>query len=72
MLAATGRAKLTTNSANAIFEASALVQATAAEVYGLGPDDLAHVLATFPLIPADERAGVMEAFVSGTPQRSSR
>ena len=52
--------------------ASALVQATAAEVYGLGPDDLAHVLATFPLIPADERAGVMEAFVSGTPQRSSR
>ena len=40
--------------------ATAVVQAAAAEAYGLSEDDLAHVLATFPLVPADQRAAVME------------
>jgi hypothetical protein len=51
--------------------ASAVAQATSARAYGLGREGLAHVLATFPLIPADERAGVMETFI-GTPPQSLR
>ena len=46
--------------------AAAVAQAAAAEAYGLCEDDLAHVLATFPLVPADQRAAVMDLFVSRT------
>ncbi len=52
--------------------ATALVQAAAAEAYGLSVDDLKHVLGTFPLVPADQRASVFEAFVRRTPQRNWR
>ncbi len=43
-------------------EATLAVQAAATEAYGLSEDDLAHVLTTFPLVPAGERAAVLEAF----------
>ena len=50
--------------------AAAVVQAVVAEAYGLDADDLAHVLATFPLVPADQRAAAMDLFLRRTPQRS--
>jgi hypothetical protein len=52
--------------------AAAVAQAAAAEVYGLAGDDFAHVLATFPLVPADARTKAMEVFVRQTPPRSWR
>ena len=52
--------------------AAAVVQAAAAQAYGLSEDDLVHVLGTFPLVPADQRAAVIDVFVSRTRQRSCR
>jgi hypothetical protein len=52
--------------------AMAVAQAVAAEAYGVSEDDLAHVLSTFPLVPAQERAAVLDAFVSRTRPRSCR
>jgi N-6 DNA Methylase len=43
-------------------DAAARVQARAAAVYGLSKDELAHVLETFPLVPADRRAAVLTAW----------
>lgn len=53
-------------------EAWAVVQATSAEAYGLAEGDLAHVLATFPLVASSERATTMDAFVTRMRRRSSR
>ena len=52
--------------------AAAVVQAAAAQAYGLSEDDLVHVLGTFPLVPADQRAAGIDVFVSRTRQRSCR
>jgi hypothetical protein len=42
--------------------AHAELQAVAAIAYGLDPEEFAHVLSTFPLVPDDERAAVQAAF----------
>jgi hypothetical protein len=52
--------------------AAAAAQAAAAEVYGLAEDDFAHVLATFPLVPATARDKAFEVFVSRTRPRNWR
>jgi hypothetical protein len=33
-------------------------------VYGIDADELRHILSTFPLVPASERAAVLDAFSS--------
>ena len=53
-------------------DAWAVLQATAAEAYGLAEADLAHVLTTFPLVAANERAATMNAFVNRMRPRSLR
>jgi hypothetical protein len=42
--------------------ASAVLHAAAASAYGLTEQELAHVLASFPLVPRDDRAAVLERF----------
>lgn len=43
-------------------EAHARVQAAAAQCYGLGVDDFAHILTTFPLVDETERRSALEEF----------
>ena len=43
-------------------DASALLHAAAASAYGLTEQELAHVLASFPLVPREDRAAVLERF----------
>ena len=43
-------------------DAAARLQAWAARLYGLDTSDLAHVLASFPLVSAAERSAVLDAF----------
>jgi hypothetical protein len=43
-------------------DASAVLHAAAASAYGLTEQDLVHVLASFPLVPRDGRAAVLERF----------
>jgi hypothetical protein len=43
-------------------DASAVLHAAAASAYGLTEQELAHVLASFPLVPRDDRAAVLERF----------
>jgi hypothetical protein len=38
------------------------LQALAAGAYGLTPEELAHVLATFPLVPSSVRDAVLARF----------
>ena len=40
----------------------ARLQATAARTYGVSADDFAHIVASFPLVPADEREAAIRAF----------
>ena len=40
----------------------AQVQALVARLYGLDEEDLAHVLATFPLIPDEIKEGILREF----------
>jgi hypothetical protein len=42
--------------------ARALLHAATARVYGVDADELRHILSTFPLVPAIERAAVFDAF----------
>ncbi len=49
---------------------AARCQAAAAEAYGLSVEDLRHMLSTFPLVPQEERAAVLDVFVSRTLRRS--
>ena len=42
--------------------ARAELQARVARAYGLDEEDLRHVLATFPLVPDDEREAALGAF----------
>jgi hypothetical protein len=42
----------------------ALLHAATARVYGIDADELRHILSTFPLVPASERAAVLDAFSS--------
>jgi hypothetical protein len=41
--------------------ARADVNACAAQAYGIGPDDLVHILSTFPLVPEPDRTAVLNA-----------
>jgi hypothetical protein len=43
-------------------DAAAALHAAAADSYGLSEPELAHVLASFPLVPQDDRAAVLERF----------
>jgi hypothetical protein len=43
-------------------DAATRLQATAARLYGLTPDEFRHVLDTFPLVPAEDRARAMKRF----------
>jgi hypothetical protein len=52
--------------------AEADAQAAAADAYGLSEDDFAHVVGTFPLVPAGQRASAIDVFVRRTRQRSWR
>jgi hypothetical protein len=45
--------------------ALASLNARVAELYGLSPRQFAHVLDTFPLIAAAERAAALQLFASG-------
>lgn len=53
-------------------ETAATIQALAAEAYGVSPGDFEHVLASFPLVPADERARAAAAFRMPARRRSCR
>jgi hypothetical protein len=44
--------------------AAARLQAAAASLYGLSPDQFRHVLETFPLVPAEDRTSAMAALQS--------
>jgi hypothetical protein len=45
-------------------DASARLQASVATLYQLSPDEFAHVLSTFPLIPKEERDLVFKTYVA--------
>ena len=51
--------------------AAVRVQVAAAVAYGIAPEDLEHVLGTFPLVPLAEREAILGAF-SGAPTRTRR
>ncbi len=53
---------ITTQSPRAIAE----IQASVAHLYGLSSQHFQHVLDTFPLVPADERAAAMDAYLAST------
>ena len=54
---------ITTQSPRAIAE----IQGSVAHLYRLSSQHFQHVLDTFPLIPADERAAAMDAYLASTP-----
>ncbi|MBW8713874.1 MAG: hypothetical protein JF632_07300, partial [Acidobacteria bacterium] len=56
---------ITTQSPRAIAE----IQACVAHLYGLSSQHFQHVLDTFPLVPADERAAAMDAYLASTQGR---
>jgi hypothetical protein len=43
--------------------AAARLQALAARAYGVTPDELRHILSTFPLVGREEKEAALEAFV---------
>ena len=51
---------ITTQSPHAIAE----IQASVAHLYRLSSQHFQHVLDTFPLVPAEERAGAMDAYLA--------
>jgi hypothetical protein len=56
---------ITTQSPRAIAD----IQAFVAHLYGLTSQHFQHVLDTFPLVPADERAAAMDAYLASTQRR---
>ncbi len=46
-------------------EARARLQAVAAHLYRVSPEEFAHILSTFPLVAADERAAALAAVTAG-------
>ena len=42
------------------------MHAAAARAYGLTAEEFAHVLASFPLVPADQRRAALELFEANT------
>jgi len=48
-------------------EAAAKMQAAVAHLYRLNAEEFAHVLATFPLVPSDERENAMRWFLRDQP-----
>ena len=61
-LAISGLARTATRAEGAHTDAQSELQAVVARLYGLDADEFAHVLDTFPLVPASVRAEALAAF----------